>query len=186
MKRARTGGRSARDSPGSLLRMRILVSAPCRWHGPEPPPVQWQRSAAAMLGWREAPQGRSVKREDWKQQLPKGLVLVKSSDEHASIEIPLGHGAGRLLLSVSLPTLDDRQHASFQLRWDDRPGDPVSVSPDPWFGKNYLTHARLNVRTGEIEPGYQQPIEDEPAEPSETVDRAAAFDLRHGTRSLGR
>lgn len=92
------------------------------------------------------------------------VVVNAASTATRSIRLPLGRGRGVLSISV---TAEGKMNNASQLyiRWEGRPGDPVSVADHGILGpdKEYLTHALLDLETGEMYPGYSlgDPVTDE-------------------------
>lgn len=90
------------------------------------------------------------------------LVTAASTDTRA-VRVPLGRGRGVLSIRVTAEGKTNNA-AQLYIRWEGRPGDPVSVADRGWAtDKDYLTHALLDLETGEMYPGYQggDPVTDE-------------------------
>lgn len=86
---------------------------------------------------------------------PRGQVtIVRASDDGASVRVELGYPYGAVTLNLGPVSGGTRDEVLLHLRWRDRPGDPVSVSDDLLVDKDYLAHAKLDLRSGEVFPGW--------------------------------
>jgi hypothetical protein len=75
-------------------------------------------------------------------------ALSVSADDGGGITLDLG-GRGRFVLTIT-PERDGV--AMLYLRWKDR---PVGGQPMLSTAHENLAHARLDLRTGDVEPGWQ-------------------------------
>lgn len=92
------------------------------------------------------------------------IVTAASAGSARGVRIPLGRDRGILVIRVTGEGKAGNA-AQLYIRWEGRPGDPVSVADHGILGpdKEYLTHALLDLETGEMYPGYSlgDPVTDE-------------------------
>lgn len=80
-----------------------------------------------------------------------GRVAVTGTD-YGSVRIPLGKGNGVLRIQVTPTGRIFRRAAQIYIQWEGRPGERQV----PWpISASYVTHALLDLKTGDIYPGYQ-------------------------------
>jgi hypothetical protein len=92
-------------------------------------------------------------------------VLGSQSAPYGSVRIPLGRGRGVLSIRVTEEG-DHRNAAQIYIRWLGRPGG--HEEPGIGYSNEYLTHALLDLKTGDIYPGYQSgdPVTDDILHPN--------------------